>query len=116
MSVDVKDFRRFVDGKAAEEAAIKEFERPMLQQEEGPPEYMTGDPKLDKMVRVLEDNIQAATAHLNDLSHVVCSTVSVDMKQKLTLEYMLAKGMLEAYKAVQKLPAAIMAEQKRVTN
>jgi hypothetical protein len=116
MSVDVKDFRRFVDDKAAEAAALKEVEKPMLPQEEGPSELMTGDPKLDKVVRVLQDNIKAAEAHLNDLAHVVCSTVSPDMKTKLTLEYMLAKGMLEAYKAVQKLPAAIMQESKRLSN
>ena len=111
MGHDVRDFRRFVEGKASEESAKREVEKPLLPQEETQ-EGLTGHPEFDKMVRIIQSNIEAAENHLNQLARATMVQVNADMKQKMTLEYMLAQGMVEAYKAIQLLPAAILKEQR----
>lgn len=110
MSVEVRDFRKHLADKQEAEAQA-EPARPLLQQAEVK-DGLTGHPELDKLLRVLQDNIEMGEKALNDLAHSVCVTVSLDMKQKLTLEYMLARGMVEAYKAIQLLPAQIIREQR----
>ncbi len=106
----VRDFRRFVEGKAAEESAKREEVNPMLPQEEAEV-GLTGHPEFDKMVRIIQSNIDAAEEHLTKLARATMIQVEPNMKQKMTLEYMLAMGMVEAYKAIQLLPAAILKEQ-----
>lgn len=113
MSVDIKDFRRFKEGQTAQEDAVRQAEKPLLPQEEALA-HLTGYPELDKVVRVLQANIEAAEEHLNKLAHVVLVQVDPNTKLKMTLEYMLAKGMLEAYKAIQLLPAQIVSESKGI--
>lgn len=110
MSLTVRDFRKHVDGKELEAEAHAPL-APMLPQEASDTSE-TGIPELDKLVRVIQANIEMAEEHLQMAAQAVVVQVNVEMRQKMTLEYMLAKGMLEAYRAIQKLPAQIIAESQ----
>lgn len=108
MSVTAKDHRRFVDGKVNEERPVVPIALLPQSQSEVP---STGDARLDKIVRVIEANLEMAKQHQIEVAHAACVALKEEAKQQMALEYMFTKGMIAAYQAIQLLPARIIQEE-----
>lgn len=108
MSITVRDFRNNVDG--AEKAERPKAPAPLLPQS-NTTVATTGDERLDKLIRVLEFNIEAGEVHLNEVAHAAALALNTEQKQKMTIEYAFTQGMLSTYKALQQVPAKIIEEE-----
>ena len=114
MSVDVKDHRRYAEGKLAEAikaAEAKVADRELLAQKESE-QACTGDEHLDKLIRVVQSSIGTAETHLSDVATQSIHMVQADAILASKCEYFFTKGRLAAYKEVVGLPAQILAEEK----
>ena len=107
MSVTAKDHRRFIEG--AEHKPAVQAPSQMLPQEHS--EIVVADEHLNKLIRVLQASIEAGQVHLDEVAHAGALALNVEQKQKMTIEYAFTKGMLEAYKAMQLIPAKILDEE-----
>lgn len=111
MSLDIKDHRRHlkaVDDKLEAEEAAKP--KVLLEQRKVADE--TGDPRLDKLMRIVAANIEEADKHMTQAALV--SVESLDEKQVALMkrEYAFTKGLIQAYQEVLKIPAQIIVEER----
>ena len=114
MSIDVKDHRRYAEGKLAESikaAAEKVAERELLDQKESV-QACTGDEHLDKLIRVVQSSIGVVETHLSDVATQSVHLVQAEASLASKCEYFYTKGRLAAYKEIVALPAQILAEEK----
>ena len=108
MSVDIKDFRRFVEGKA-EEAPVRPA--PLLQQADSAL-ATTGDDYLDKLIRVLEAKVVSLEAEAASIAAKAVGCVPEEMFRLAQCEYMYVKGKVDGYKDAAQIPARIIAESR----
>ena len=107
MSVDVKDFRKFTEEANARVAVAQ----PAPLQQEPATEFEVGDEKLDKLVRIVQSVIEQLNPAIADLQMKGMGCVQDDLFRACQLNYVYAKGKLDAYKDVQTYPKRIMQEQ-----
>lgn len=107
MGVDVRDFRRHVEGATQQEAQKQPMQ--LLPQEQA--DIVVADEHFNKLIRVLQASIEAGQPHLDEVAHAAALAINAEQRHKLTIEYAFTKGMLEAYKAVQEIPAKILDEE-----
>lgn len=114
MSLDVKDFRRFKEGKLAEEAA-KEDIRPkhLLQQVKIADE--TGDPRLDKLMRTLAHEIEKLDAEGIQIADEAMRCPDDRMMVVKQKEFLYKRGQKDALLGVMQLPAQIILEEQGVS-
>jgi hypothetical protein len=106
MSVDIKDYRKFVAAKAAEETP-----HPEIIQQADSPDATTGDPRFDKMIRAMQEITNAIELKLKDIQDKTMSAPTPDMTALGQREYWFHKGKLEVIKELVKLPAMILMEE-----
>lgn len=95
----------------------KQTERPVqvIQQVEIDESMMTGDDRLDKLIRSLANSILAADKHILDVQAAGIVQL-VDLERlKCQVEFFYTKGKLDAYKECAALPKQIIAEEKMYT-
>jgi len=114
MAVDIKDHRRYVDGKLAEAeqvAAEKVAQQALLPQ--SPSDLaVTGHDQLDKLIRTLQDLLNKSDEHAKELAFKGIGCVQEEMIRLQQFEYFYTKGKSDAYKEVAQIPARIIAESK----
>jgi hypothetical protein len=116
MSVDVKDFRKYTDGKLAESikaAEEKVAQKPLLEQAESTL-AATGHPELDKLLRSIQELVNQAEAGKLQVAASAMDIVPEEGLRVRQFEYFFLKGMLQAYKNVSEMPARIIAESKSI--
>lgn len=114
MSIDVKDHRRYAEGKLAESikaAETKLAEAALLPQVDSEVAN-TGNEQLDKLIRVVEDLCSKIEPHVTDLAHKGMGSVQDELFRMHQIQYAFAKGQLAAYEEVKKIPARIILESK----
>lgn len=109
MSIDVKDHRKFLEGKAKALEAEARPVMPLLKQIEIAKE--TGDPRLDKMLRAIGALIEEKDAHSIQVALKAVGCVQDDMIRLQQFEFFYTKGWLDALKATAALPAQILTEE-----
>ena len=110
MSVDVNDFRKFTEEAKARVADVQ----PLAAQEPITTEFEVGDEKLDKLSRMVQAVIEQLNPAIVDLQTKGMGCVQDDLFRACQLNYVYAKGKLDAYKDVQTYPKRIMQEQHLV--
>lgn len=114
MSVDVKDHRRYAEGKLAESVKAAEERiaaKSLLPQ--APSEVAnTGDVRLDKLVRAVTELLNKSDEHAKDIAFKGIGCVQEEMIRLQQFEYFYTKGKSDAYKEVVQIPAQIVAESK----
>lgn len=111
MSVDVKDHRKFLEGKLKEEEARKAETKALLPQKESEL-ATTGDEKFDKLIRALESMVTDCEKVANDAAVMCAGCVQEDMVRLKQFEFYYNKGHVDAFKKVMSIPAQILAEAK----
>lgn len=116
MSVDVKDHRRYVDGKKVEE---KERERPeppkhLLKQVEIAQE--TGDPRLDKFLRTIAAKIEEHDARCVTIALEAAASIDEKLFRLKQGEFFFNKGIVEVLKEMAQVPARIISEELPSSN
>lgn len=113
MGIDVKDHRRYAEGKLAEsiQAAETKVAHELLQQVETV-DANTGNPQLDKLVRAVQALLETSDTHANDIALKGIGCVQEEMIRLQQFEYFYTKGKSDAYKEVVQIPAKIIAESK----
>mgnify|MGYP001572365430 CR=1 FL=1 len=107
MSVDIKDFRRHVEG-----AVQREVPKPIQFMAQAQTEVpVTEDERFNKLIRVLQSDIDGQEANLRKLSDAAMIAVNQEQKLQLTYTFFITKGICEALKGVQQIPARILAEE-----
>ena len=110
MSVDVNDFRKFTsDAQARKDGFVAQA--PLALQEPIANEFEVGDDKLDKLSRMVQAVIEQLNPAITDLQTKGMGCVQDDLFRACQLNYVYAKGKLDAYKDVQTYPKRIMQEQ-----
>ena len=109
MSVDVNDFRKFTEEAKARVTGVQS--EPLLSQETVPSEFEVGEEKLDKLSRMIQAVIEQLNPAIADLQTKGMGCVQDDLFRACQLNYVYAKGKLDAYKDVQTYPKRIMQEQ-----
>jgi len=114
MSVDIKDHRRYADGKLAE--SLKQAEQKVAQAkllEQAHSEVAnTGDERLDKYARSIQDLLNKAEAGCNAAALKGITCVQEDLVRLQQFEYFFLKGQVEILKKVLEIPAQILVEEK----
>jgi len=110
VSIDVKDFRKFREGKLTEEA-LKAEPRRLLDQVESEAAN-TGDAHLDKMIRGMQALIEKYDAHAQAVATKGIGCVQDDMLKLQQFEFFYTKGQSDALKGALLLPEQIIAESK----
>lgn len=107
MSVDIKDHRRYLEGK------LKEVQdaTPVLLEQTGITNE-TGEPRLDKMLRAIAVCKERDEKHATDIALKGIGCVQDDMLKLQQFEYFYTKGKVDAFTEVSKVPEAILAEEK----
>ena len=110
MSVDVKDHRKFLEGKLKEAEEKAQNRPPLLEQVESP--LTVGDTNLDKMLRTLQAGVEKHDKHANDIALKGMGCVQDDMIRLQQFEFFYTKGKVDALKEAMLIPEQIMAELK----
>ena len=108
MSVTVRDFRNHVDG-ADKVEKPKPVTQLLAQAQSDVP--ATGDDRLDKFIRVIQASLEATEAHYQEVAIQANLAANAEQHFKMRLEFMFTKGLIEAYKAMQQIPAKILEEE-----
>jgi hypothetical protein len=111
MSVDVKDHRRYLEGKQAEVVMDNGQTEPLLPQVQSELAH-TGDPYLDKMLRAIEALIVDQEKLCIDTARKGIGCPQEDMFRLAQCEYMYICGKVEGLKEAAKIPARILAEAR----
>ena len=114
MSIDIKDHRKFVDGKL-KEAMEKEEAKPVVLLEQRTVANETGEPHLDKLMRALAAQIEKDDAHSVDVAIKGMGNVNPDALRLHQNEYFYTKGKLDGLMFAMKLPEQIIMEEKGST-
>lgn len=109
MSIDVKDHRRYIDGKKNEEVKEEQIPRSLLKQVEIATE--TGDPRLDKFLRVIASRIEEHDARCVTLALEAAACIEERLFRLKQGEYFFNKGIVEVLKDMAKVPAQIISEE-----
>jgi hypothetical protein len=113
MSVDVKDHRKFLEGKLKDADKLQaEKPKPLLEQRAIASE--TGDPRLDKMLRAVAAMIEKDDAHIMDVSIKGMAQLNPDAMRLAQAEYFYTKGRVDALQAVVKIPEQIILEERGI--
>ena len=115
MSVDIKDHRRYVEGKLAE--SILAAEEKLQKQKDLLPQAEselanTGHAELDKLIRAVQDLLDKSDLHAKDIAFKGIGCVQEEMIRLQQFEYFYTKGKSDAYKEVAQIPQRIIAESK----
>lgn len=110
MSVDVKDHRKFLEGKLKEAEEKRQAQPPLLEQVESP--ITIGDVHLDKMLRTLQAGVEKHDKHATEVALKGIGCVQEDMLRLQQFEFFYTKGKIEALKEAMLIPEQIMAELK----
>jgi hypothetical protein len=106
MSVDIRDFRRSREDKRDDKPA-----HIPLEQAATAPENLTGDDRLDKLIRVIEKKIAEIEPVCSSIA-VQCMAVIEDKElKKGQLMYAHQRGLMDAYRDVLSIPAQILVEE-----
>jgi hypothetical protein len=114
MSVDVKDFRKFVAAAAEKANAANAPVHIPIEQVESP-DATTGDEHMDKLVRAIQSIIESLEPRLTgpeSLPIKAMGAPNYDMVVMCSKEYWYQKGKQDTLKEVIKLPAQIIMESK----
>ena len=115
MSVDIKDHRRYAEGRLAE--SIKKAEAkltsPLLEQAESTA-ASTGDAHLDKLARSVQELLNKAEENAKAVALKGIGCVQEDLFRLQQFEYFFLQGQVEAYKQTLLIPQRILAEDKPV--
>jgi hypothetical protein len=113
MSITANDHRKYLDVKAAEEAAraVEKAMPPLVQQAESAA-ATTGDDRLDKLVRGIQDMINKLEESLPQIAAKGMGAIPADMMKLVQMDYMHTHGKLVALQEIIKLPAQIMLEER----
>jgi hypothetical protein len=109
MSVDVRDHRRYLEGKASEEPQERSAPKSLLQQVEIAKE--TGDPRLDKLLRVIASRIEESDKNCIKLGLESASCIEEKLFRLKQGEFFFNKGILEGLKELAKVPQQIIDEE-----
>lgn len=109
MSIDVKDHRKYLEGKEAKENLQKSE---VLLAQVASETANTGDPYFDKLIRTLEALIKGGDDAARDLACACAGAVQADMGRLKQMEYMYVRGKVDGYKEAALIPARILAEAK----
>lgn len=118
MSIDVKDHRRYQEGKLAEAhkealARIEEKSKVLLPQ--APSEQAnTGNEQLDKFVRNIQENLDNFDKHATNVALKGIGCIQEDMIRLQQCEFFYNKGRVDMCKELLLVPAQIVAESKPV--
>ena len=111
MSVDVKDYRKN-RLEAAANASGAAIEQAGLQQIEADAKYLTGDDKLDKLVRALAAQLKVAEDFSIQLSQATMRLVKDEDLKQNQLAWAYNQGKIDTLKATSQYPQIIMTELK----
>lgn len=110
MSVTAKDFRRFVEGaEARDESHPRTPVKLMEQAASQVPD--TADERMNKLIRVLQSDIDKQEENLTKLAQAAMLATNAEQKLQMTYTYFVTKGIAEALKGVQQIPARILEEE-----
>lgn len=112
MSIDVKDHRKFLEGKLKESEAKKIAESQLLPQLHSDGLPYTGDEKLDKLIRAVHALLTKHEEGAKQAALIGIGAVQEDMIRLKQFEYFYNKGHEDAFKAVINIPSQIMREAK----
>ena len=115
MSVEVKDFRKFVEDKnvrLAAEAEVKAHEDRTLLPQAVSDKASTGDDNLDKCLRVFQNTFNQLEAELPLVAEQAMGAIQPDLRTLLQLKWQFIHGKYEAYKEVMQVPAQVIMESK----
>lgn len=110
MSVTAKDFRRFVEGSEAREEGYPRTPVKLMEQSASQVPDTT-DERLNKLIRILQSDIDKQEENLTKLSQAAMLATNPEQKLQMTYTYFITKGIAEALKGVQQLPARILEEE-----
>lgn len=111
MSVDVKDHRKFLRS-VEEKEKEAELEQPKHLMEQRTVANETGDPRLDKLMRVVAAQMEAADAHSIKSAMEGMGCLKDEMIRLKQLEVAFTKGRIVAYTEVLSIPAQIIMEER----
>lgn len=114
MSVDVKDHRRYVDGKVNEEQKAEHRPKPMLQQVEIATE--TGDARLDKVLRHIAAKIEEHDARCVKIALEVAMCFDEKTLRVKQGEFYFNKGIVAILQDLAKVPQSIIDEETPKSN
>jgi len=114
--MDIKDHRRYVEGKLAESiktAEAKVSDKELLAQVESTVAN-TGNEQLDKFIRNIQDSLDKHEEHAKDVAFKGIGCVQEDMIRLQQFEYFYTKGRVDMCKELMLVPERIIAESKPV--
>ena len=114
--IDVKDHRRYAEGKLAEsvkaaEDRLAERNKELLPQAPSD-QAVTGDDHLDKMIRAIQGLHNTVEKHLTEVATTAIHSVNEMASRAAQCEYFYSKGKRDAYAEVVQIPARIVTEAK----
>jgi len=115
MSVDIKDHRRYAEGKLAE--SLKVAEEKVAKQDglltQAPSAHAnTGNEQLDKLSRAVQALHDKAVEYQKDMALKGISCLQEEAIRLNQFEFYYTKGQAFAYEEVLKMPERILAESK----
>lgn len=115
MSIDIKDYRKKRLADQEEAAKTAPVKQPPLEQVYVAENFLTGDDKLDKMIRGLEALIVQAKNICDQAAEQGMSQCSDEVLKKFQLIYAFNRGRIEAWVEASKIPQRIVVEAKQVS-
>ena len=112
MSVEVNDFRKYVENKKAQMAAEEAAQAKPLLPQSAAPEANTGNDQLDKCVRVFQSKIEALEIEIPVVAEQGMGAFQTDLRNLAQLKWMFLKGKLEGYKEAKEVPAQVIVESR----
>lgn len=112
MSVTAKDHRRFVDGKMTETVELKPA--PLLEQAASDAAN-TGDPRLDKLIRVIAAELKKHDAHLVEVGEKCARSIEDSAVRLMQMEYAYTSGAKKAFETLTELAQRILKEEEGPT-
>lgn len=109
MSVDIKDHRKFVEGKLR--AVEADEKQPLLPQAEST-EPSTGDDKFDKLIRCITELSKVDEEKAKAVAIKGMGCVQEEVFRLQQFEYFFTQGKIQAFKEAMQLPSQIIAEAK----
>lgn len=109
MSIDVKDHRKYLEGKLRDADEL-EARKPGKLLEQAAVASETGDPRLDKMLRVLQASKEQAEKHAQAVALKGIGCVQDDMLKLQQFEFFYTKGKVDAFTETALIPAQIILE------
>lgn len=114
MSIDIKDHRRYAEGKLAESvrAAEEKLAQKALLPQVDSKDATTGDEHMDKLLRSVQASLDKYEEMAKNIATKGIGCVQEELIRLQQFEYFYTKGKCDALKEVALIPAQIIIEAK----